>query len=92
MLRKLALLALPAAVLAGCTKTEIDAGKAESFLRDNVPGAQSADCPDGVEAKKGETFECDLSYTDGRKAKVTVHIQNDDGRVSIGPNDVKPAP
>jgi hypothetical protein len=92
MLRKPALLALPALALAGCTSTEIDSGKAETFLRDNVPGARAATCPDGVEAKKGDTFECDLDYEDGRRAKVTVHIENDDGRVSIRPDDVQPAP
>ena len=92
MRRKLALFAVPVLALAGCTTTEIDAGKAESFLRDNIDGARTVECPDGVEAKKGDTFECDVEYSDGRRAKVTVHIRNDEGRVSIGPDDVQPAP
>ncbi len=91
-MRRLVLIAVPALVLAGCTNTEIDAGKAEGFLRDNISGVRSADCPEGVEAKKGETFKCDLEYADGRRAKATVHIDSDEGRVKIGPGDVKPAP
>jgi hypothetical protein len=90
MLRKLAPLLAAALPLAGCTQTEIDAGKAESFLRDNVPGAFVAECPDGVEAKTGDTFECRIEYADGRRATVTVHIRSDEGRVSIGPGDVRP--
>lgn len=90
-MRRLVLLALPALALAGCTNTEINSGKTETFLRDNVPGVSGASCPDGVEAKEGDTFECDLEYSDGRRAKVTVHIRNDEGRVSVGPGDVKPS-
>ena len=90
MLRKLAPTAVVAALLAGCTNTEIDSEKAESFVRDNVPGAFTAECPDGVEANKGETFECRVDYADGRRATVTVRIRDDDGRVSIGPGDVRP--
>ena len=92
MLRKLALLALPALALVGCTSTEIDSGKSESFLRENIDGARTVKCPGGVEAKKGDTFECDVEYSDGRRAKATVHIDTDEGRVSIGPGDIKPAP
>ena len=40
--------------------------------------------------KEGETFECKLSYDHGvPPATVTVHIENDDGRVSFGPSDFK---
>ena len=91
MIGKSPAIALAACVLAGCTDTEIDSGKAETFLRDNVPGALAADCPDGVEAEQGETFECDLEYDDGRRATVTVHIRSDDGQIAVGPNDVRPA-
>ena len=91
MLRKLAPLALPALALAGCSSTEIDSGKAESFLRENIGGARTVKCPGGVEAEKGDTFECDVEYTDGRRAKATVHVETDEGRVSVGPNDLKPA-
>jgi hypothetical protein len=92
MLRKLALLALPGLALVGCTSTEIDSGKSESFLRDNVDGARTVKCPGGVEAKTGDTFECDVEYSDGRRARATVHIDTDEGRISVGPGDLKPVP
>ena len=87
--------ALPVAValvlsLAGCTTTEIDAGEAEGFLRESVTGAERVDCPDGIESKAGDTFDCRVEYTDGRRATVTVHIRDDEGRIAVGPGDVRP--
>ena len=90
--RKLAALALPALALAACGGTEIDAGKAESLIKDNIggPAPKTVDCPDGIKAKAGETFRCDLTYEHGvPPAVVTVHIEDDDGRIRVGPGDLR---
>jgi hypothetical protein len=77
--------------LAGCTTTEIDAGEAEAFIRENLTGAERVDCPEGVESKAGDTFECRAEYADGRRATVTVHIRDDEGRIAFSKRDVRPA-
>jgi len=90
--RKLAVLALAPLILAACGGTEIDAGKTEDLIKENVSGPppRAVECPEGVEAKKGETFECELTYEQGvPAATVTVHIQDDDGRVRFGPGDFR---
>jgi hypothetical protein len=90
--RKLAALALPALALAACGGTEIDAGKAEALIKDNIggPPPKTVDCPDGVKAKGGDTFRCDLTYEHGLPpAVVTVHIEDDDGRIRVAPGDVR---
>ena len=90
--RKLVLLALSALLFVACGGTEIDAGKAESLIKDNIggPAPKSVDCPDGVEAKKGATFTCKLTYEHGvPPAQVTVHIEDDDGHIRVGPGDLR---
>ena len=82
-----------ALAVAGCGKTEVDRAKAEGFVRSFFnPEAQSATCPDGVEAKRGRTFTCTAVLADGKRRIVTVHVLDDQGRVQIGLADVRPAP
>jgi uncharacterized lipoprotein len=91
MKRNLAALALSVLAVSGCGSTEIDAGKTEDLIKENVSGPppREVECPEGVEAKKGETFQCELTYAGGLPAAtVTVHIQDDDGRVRFGPGDL----
>ena len=84
---------LVAAAAAGCGRTEIDQGEAEAFVRSFfTPDARSADCPGGVEAKQGRTFSCTAVDTEGRRLRVTVHVLDDDGRVRVGSEDVRPLP
>jgi hypothetical protein len=92
MPRKLAALAVPILVLTACGGTEIDAGKTEDLIRKSVTGPppKTVECPDGIEAKKGETFYCDVTYDRGLPpASVTVHIEDDDGRIRVGPEDFR---
>jgi hypothetical protein len=92
MIRNLAALAFVAIFLSACGTTEIDAGKTESLIEDNVSGPPPRDvkCPEGIEAEKGKTFQCELTYEHGvPPATVTVHIQDDDGRVRFGPGDFR---
>jgi hypothetical protein len=95
MSRSAKLVFVPAALavavpLAGCTRT-IDKGKAEKFLKTNINGAQSVSCPDNVTAKKGKSFDCTVTLASGKKEKVTVHMTNDKGGVTVGPGDLRPA-
>jgi Domain of unknown function (DUF4333) len=82
----LPLLGLAAALAAGgCgTKTvntdkaaeEIEKGLTEQLNVKNV----EVTCPDDVEAKKGDTFEC-TAKAQGESAKISVTQQDDDGNV-----------
>jgi hypothetical protein len=90
--RKLVPPALCALLLVACGGTEIDAGKAEALIKDNIGGPQpkTVDCPDAVKADKGDTFRCDPTYEHGvPPAVVTVHIEDDDGRIRVGPGDLR---
>jgi len=91
-IRTVAAFALPALFLTACGGTEIDAGKAESLIKDNIggPAPKTVACPDGVDAKKGDTFTCKLTYEHGvPPAHVTVHIEDDDGHIRVGPGDLR---
>jgi hypothetical protein len=95
MNRKLAALVVPALALGACGGTEIDAAKTEELIRKNVAGPppKTVECPDDIEAEKGETFRCDLTYEHGvPPAIVTVHIEDDDGKIRIGPGDFRSSP
>jgi uncharacterized protein DUF4333 len=90
-LRRLSLLLLAVAAVAGCGKTTIDQKKAEDFVRSWFnPAARSATCPSGVEAKKGATFTCTAVGVDGRRFRVTAHIVDSGGRIQISSGDVVP--
>lgn len=81
-----ALFAALALLIAACGTKTIDTGKAESEIGKGVAqqtGAKSVkvDCPDDVDAKKGDTFDCDLTAAGGQKAKIKVTQQDDKGNV-----------
>ena len=83
---------MAAVALGGCGDSTIDEKDAEAFVRSYfTPDARSADCPDGVEAKKGETLDCTAVDTDGRRFRVTAHVIDDEGRIRITTADVRPA-
>jgi hypothetical protein len=84
------LLAAGCGVSAGSTK--IDHQKAEKLLLHGITGGtvkpKSVSCPKGVEVKKGGTFACVVTYADGAKADVTVHMTSDEGDVTVSPTDL----
>jgi hypothetical protein len=89
--RYLASCAVAAVALAGCGSSTIDEKDAEAFVRSYfTPEARSADCPGGVEAKKGKTFECTAVDTGGRRFRVTAHVIDGAGRIRITTADVRP--
>jgi hypothetical protein len=88
---RLALAGLPAVAalaLASCGETTVDAAMGETFIRGVVVeqiGARVASvrCPDGVKAKKGGTFTCTVTGTDGSKGNVKVTQKSDDGALEV---------
>jgi len=89
------LLALPplafALVLAGCGG--LDSGKIEEEISEEIEErsqgqvkVRSVDCPDDVEAKKGDRFTCRVTAENGRSTRVVVVQTSDDGDVRFYPN------
>jgi hypothetical protein len=78
--------------IAGCGEVKIDSGKAEDLVRKVAKGGQVAlktvSCPKDVKAKKGADFNCDLVFADGTKAKLTIHQEDDQGKIRTGPGDL----
>lgn len=87
-----AVAATVAIAIGGCSfsTTEIDAGQAEKYVKTLFPEpARSATCPSGVEAKKGKTLSCRAVDANGRRYVVTLHIADENGRVTVGEGDIK---
>ena len=75
-------------VATGCGGTEIDDAKAERFIEATVTeqvGArvESVECPTGLTAKKGETFECTVTGDDGSTGRTVVTEKDDEGNVAV---------
>jgi hypothetical protein len=68
---------------AGCGDKTIDQSDEVDLVNkqlasDNLK-AKSVDCPDDVDAKDGETFECDVTLTNGHTGTYTIKVQNVNG-------------
>jgi hypothetical protein len=77
----------------GCAST-IDEGKAADFVKKSFDNRDSvkirdASCPKDVEARKGKTFVCRVTWVDGDTGTVTLHMTSDDGKVQFGQDDVR---
>jgi NAD(P)H-hydrate repair Nnr-like enzyme with NAD(P)H-hydrate epimerase domain len=84
----LAALILAALLAAGCGGVELDANKAQDQLEAYVENLEktkvsSVDCPSGVEVKAGNTFECSVSLSNGKKGTITVKILNSDADTAV---------
>jgi hypothetical protein len=80
-------LALVAAGLAACGDAKLDTDRAEAAIRSGITRQtgvkiDSVRCPDDVEARKGETFRCVASASNGQRARVEVTQRDDEGSVS----------
>ena len=86
MLRSVALTAAGLFLLTSCGATTVDIPVVEKSIEDGVRDQEdvevSVDCPDEVDWKKGETFECDVKEPGGGTSKATVVMKDDDGNVS----------
>lgn len=79
--------------VSGCATT-IDEGKAADFVRSSFDNKDSvkvreASCPKDVDAKRGGTFTCRVTWVDGDTGTVTLHMTSDDGDVRFAADDVK---
>src|SRR3954453_3868137 len=84
---------MAAVAMAGCdvSTTEIDSKQAEDFVKgafEKPP--RSVKCRSGVEAKKGGTLTCKAVNSTGKRYDVTLHMVDDQGRVTVGTKDFKP--
>jgi hypothetical protein len=74
---------IAAFVVAACGNDTVDADKVEAGIEQDLSNATtkivSVSCPDDVEQKKGEKFNCDAKLEGGGKAKVDVTLTNDRG-------------
>ena len=74
-------------VLVGCQQVDrVDTGRAEQDIKRGLSartGAKlnSVDCPDDVEARKGDVFRCTATASDGSKVRVKVTQVDDEGGV-----------
>jgi hypothetical protein len=79
--------ALIAAGLAACGEAKLDTDRAETAIRSGITRQtgvkiDSVRCPDEVQARKGETFRCVASASNGQRARVEVTQRDDEGSVS----------
>jgi hypothetical protein len=79
-----------AATTAGCGNREVDPARAETFARGAIqPTPRAVHCPKGVKVEKGKAFDCDVTATDGTRAKITLHVTDDAGHVRVDSRDLK---
>jgi hypothetical protein len=77
-----ALIAVLAFALAGCSKT-LDQSDEVNLVNKQLSSqnlkAKSVDCPDDVEANEGDTFDCNVTLTNGNTGTYTIKITKVDG-------------
>jgi hypothetical protein len=80
-------LALVVMALGACGDAKLDTDRAEAAIRSGITRQtgvkiDSVRCPDDVQARKGETFRCVASASNGQRARVEVTQRDDEGSVS----------
>ena len=78
------MLACAAVLAAGCGTKTINSEEAEKKVRAELAeqlgaSVKSVDCPDDVEAKKGDKFSCTAKGADGTTAKISMTQTTDSG-------------
>lgn len=82
-------LLLPVLLAVGaCGTTTVDTDKGEAFIGTTVEkqvgaSVESVECPEDVEAKKGDTFECEVTGADGTAGPAKVIQKDDKGNVRV---------
>ena len=79
--------ALMAAAFAACGEARLDTDKYEAAIRSGVTRQtgvkiDTVRCPDEVEARRGDTFNCVARASNGQRARVEVTQRDDEGGVS----------
>jgi hypothetical protein len=74
----IAVIAIVAFAAAGCGTKTLDQNDEVDLVNKQLASqdlkAESVDCPDDVDAKEGETFDCDVTLTDGKTGTYTIKI------------------
>lgn len=83
----LALTLTPLSVL-GCGETVIDSAKTEGAIEENLEKSvgqkvASVECPSGVKAEKGNTFECTVKLKNGKAETATLKVLNSNADVEL---------
>jgi hypothetical protein len=98
LLLPILLLVFAGAVVAGCGgSSTLDTAEVERELEDLAEEedieVEDVTCPDDVEAKEGDTFDCDIETRDGVEIEAEVEQRNDDGdvRVRIAASEIQKA-
>lgn len=79
-----------AAVLPGCSisiggedtvdrSSEVEQARRSLAALPALPATESIDCPDDVEAKAGNTYECQATLTNGQKVTLPARVTSVDG-------------
>ncbi|MBJ7519097.1 MAG: DUF4333 domain-containing protein [Solirubrobacteraceae bacterium] len=79
-------LALAATGFAGCGTTMLNTDKAETEITKGLDAqvgtGAKVSCPDDVEIKKGDTFNCTATDPEGNEATIVVTQKDDEGNVA----------
>lgn len=83
-----AALAVLALVATGCGDTVIDSKSAEETVQASLEKSlhekiKSVDCPSGQKVEPGETFSCEVNFSQGKQATATLKILNEDADMSF---------
>jgi hypothetical protein len=73
---------------AGCGEEVIDASKAEDTIQASLEKSlhekiKAVDCPSEPKVDPGTTFTCDVDFSNGKQATVTLKIRNKDADLDI---------
>jgi len=79
---------------AGCGTKTIDQSDEVDLVNKQLDSqnlkAKSVDCPDDVEAKEGETFDCNVTVTNGNTGTYTITVEKVSGdNASLRVTDAK---
>lgn len=76
--------------ISGCGSVEIDAAKAQKFVRAELNSpARSVGCPSGVTPKKGGTYTCHITYADGDRAVVRLRERDAKGTLESDNSELR---
>jgi hypothetical protein len=79
----LASVAAMAVAVAGCGEDTIEPDSAVQLINNALSKTgvepESVECPDDVEAKEGETFDCDVTLPNGKSGTFTIEIGKIEG-------------
>jgi hypothetical protein len=69
--------------VAGCGEDTLEPDSAVQLINNSLSKtgveAESVECPDDVEAKEGETFDCDVTLPNGESGTFTIEIGKVEG-------------